>query len=310
MRKVHLFAAIAASPVRTCRQLAAEAVLAGLPKTDRPCHGFTLVELLVVIAIIGTLVALLLPAVQAAREAARRIQCQNNLKQIGLGLLGYHDVKEEFPIGCVDWRPPGKSENRQLAWSAYILPYVEQGALFNQLDLSKPFDDPTNELGASRVLQIYLCPSSEILESDFGPTHFAGINGENIDGIDRDNSLVRNDPQKGVLLVHVANFTPEIQPISIPEITDGTSSTLFVAEDSRFADGQWINGRNVLSQGYAINSPEADPARENDIRSEHPGGANGLTCSGSVHFLSENMDLEILAALCSRAGGETVGGMP
>lgn len=261
-------------------------------------RGFTLVELLVVIAIIGVLVALLLPAVQAAREAARRIQCQNNLKQIGLGLLGYHDVHEEFPLGCVEWRAFSLPDNRQLAWSAYILPHIEQETLFDQLDLSKPFDDPTNAFAAAQVVPVYLCPSAEIPESELGPTHYAGINGENIfPGFP-------NNPQKGVLLVHVDDSIKKIEPISIEEITDGTFATLIVAEDSRFGDGQWINGRNVLSQANAIN---AAPDYENDIRSEHPGGANGLTCGGSVHFLSEDMDLEILAALCSRAGGEAMG---
>ena len=282
----------------------------GAESEKRKALGFTLVELLVVIAIIGVLVALLLPAVQAAREAARRVRCQNNLKQIGLGLLNFHDVQQEFPLGCVEWRSPGKPDHRQLAWSAYLLPYLEQDVLFDQLDLSKPFDDPTNSYAASKNVPVYLCPSSEISESAFGTTHYAGLNGENISGIDRANSLIRNDPQKGVLLVHTAIHIPEIQATSIREIVDGTSTTLIVAEDSRFADGQWINGRNVLSQGYGINSPEADPRYENDIRSEHPGGANSLVCSGSVHFLSDDTDLEVLAALCSRAGGETMGDWP
>ena len=264
----------------------------------RLASGFTLVELLVVVAIIGVLIALLLPAVQAARESARRIHCQNNLKQIGLGLLSYHDVNDEFPLGCFEWRPPTKPDNRQLAWSAYVLPYIEQGTLYDQLDLSRPFDDPTNAFAASKVVPVYVCPSAEIAESDRGPTHYAGINGENIfPGFP-------NNPQKGVLLVHVDDSFRKIEPVRIQDITDGTSATLIVAEESQFADGQWINGRNVLSQANAIN---AAPEFENDIRSDHSGGANGLTCSGSVHFLSEDMDLEVLAALCSRAGGETMG---
>ncbi len=254
--------------------------------------GFTLVELLVVVAIVGALISLLLPAVQAARESARRVKCQNNLKQLGLALIAYHDVHEAYPVGCLEWRPWGGRDQRQLAWSAYLLPHLEQQSLYNRLDLSKPFDHPVNEEPASSMVAVYLCPSAELDEVSRGPTHYAGINGEN--------TVTPNYPQRGVLLVD--------REVSVSEITDGTVSTLIVAEDSRFADGQWINGRNILTQAYEINSKKANPKTENDIRSEHPGGAQGLTCSGSVHFLSDDLDLKVLAALCSRAGGEAIGG--
>lgn len=249
-----------------------------------------------VIAIIGALLGLLLPAVQAARESARRTECQNNLKQIGVGLLLYHDQHSAFPVGCVEWRPWGGTTERQLAWSAYLLPYIEQQSLFESLDLSKPFDDPINADPSSTALAVYICPSADPSRikpnSTRGPAHYGGIIGERITG--------PNDPFKGVMLLDLA--------ISIPEILDGTSFTLIVGEDSLFADGEWINGRNIFDQAYAVNSPKADPTIENDIRSEHPGGANGLTCSGSVHFLTETMDEEVLAALCTRAGDEPIGG--
>lgn len=260
---------------------------------SRSHRGFTLVELLVVIAILGVLVGLLLPAVQAARESARRMQCQNNLKQIGIGLLRYHDQHSAFPVGCVEWQPWGNTTNRQLAWSVYLLPYIEQQSLFDRLDLSKPFDDPLNSDAASTTLSIYVCPSVDLTyankTSPRGPTHYGGIIGERITG--------PNNPFKGVMLYE--------QAISIPEILDGTTFTLIVAEDSGFSDGEWINGRNVFDQAYAINTADEN---ENDIRSEHPGGANGLACGSSVHFLSEQMDLKVLAALCTRAGDEPIGG--
>lgn len=260
-------------------------------------RGFTLVELLVVMAIIGVLTGLLLPAVQAARESARRTQCQNNLKQIGLGLLQYHDEHRAFPVGCVEWRPWLNTTNRQLAWSAYLLPYLEQKPLFDSLDLDKAFDDPVNADPASTVLSVYVCPSADQQlakpHSSRGPNHYGGIYGERIF------PGHPNNPPKGVMLFD--------QAISIPEVLDGTSFTLIVGEDSRFPDGEWINGRNVFDQAYAINSPDADPKEENDMRSEHPGGAHGLMCSGSVHFLSEEMDLKVLAAICSRAGNEPIG---
>jgi prepilin-type N-terminal cleavage/methylation domain-containing protein len=113
----------------------------GLARQD----GFTLVELLVVIAIIGLLIALLLPAVQQARESAQRAGCANNLKQIGLGLQNYYDVHKAFPIGCYQWRPNGNTTNLQLAWSAYLLPFVGEEAIYQWLDLKQyTTRQPTN----------------------------------------------------------------------------------------------------------------------------------------------------------------------
>ena len=93
--------------------------------------------------------------------------------------------------------------------------------------------------------------------------------------------------------------------VNIAQITDGTSATLMISEDSDFADGQWINGRNIFDQAFAINSA---PAFENDIRSRHPQGANGLAADGSVHFLAENTVEIVLAALCTRAAGDSIEG--
>ena len=188
--------------------------------------GFTLVELLVVIAIIGILVGLLLPAIQVAREASRRTQCQNNLKQIGLGLIHYHDQHETFPVGCVEWRPWGNTTQRQLAWSVYLLPHLEQQPLFERLDLSRAFDDPANAVAAATVLPVLLCPSVPtehlLLASGRGPTHYGGIFGERI--------ISPNNPPKGVML--------NDQAVPIREVLDGTTYTLILGEDSQFSDGE------------------------------------------------------------------------
>ena len=253
-------------------------------------YGFTLVELLVAVAIIGILVALLLPAVQAAREAARRTQCLNHLHQIGLGLHAYHDTHHSFPPGGIELRPfhPG---GRQYAWSAYLLPFLEQQAVAEQIDFTKAFDDPANAAAGATVLPVYLCPSvphKSLLRDGRGASDYGGIYGERITSPNR--------PPKGVMIYD--------QAIRIFDIIDGTSSTLSVSEDCQFPDGQWINGKNVFDQAFAINRA---PAFENDIRSLHPGGAGGAFADGSARFLSEDINLDILAALCTRAGGEAVG---
>ncbi|MHB8973958.1 MAG: DUF1559 domain-containing protein [Pirellulaceae bacterium] len=253
-------------------------------------RGFTLVELLVVITVIGILIALLLPAVQMAREAARRASCLNNLRQMGIGLHNYHDALRIFPPGGIEPRSPLKPMGRQLAWSVFLLPFVEQQSLFEQIDTGRAFDAPENAVAAATILSIYICPSvpqASQLQSGRGPCRYGGIYGERITS--------PNNPPKGVMLYDRA--------ISIAEIRDGTSSTLVISEDCDFADGQWINGRNVFDQAFAINQA---PAFENDIRSKHPGGANGLFCDGSVRFLTETMELRTLAAICTRNHGEVV----
>lgn len=250
--------------------------------------AFTLVELLVVITIVGMLLAILLPAVQAARHAARRTQCQNNLRQIGIGLQSHHATNGAFPIGVTEWRKRGDFAARQIAWSARLLPFIDQQPLFDRLDLDLPFDSQSNAAAAATMLSIYVCPSSqrgERLVEGRGPCDYGGINGERI--------LSPNQPPKGTMLADV--------PISLEHIKDGASRTVIVSEDSQFADGQWINGRNVFDQAFPIN---AAPEWENDMRSEHSGGALAVYVDASVHFLSEATEPKVLAALCTRAGGD------
>ena len=208
---------------------------------------------------------------------------------MGIGLHQYHETAGSFPPGGIEPRSPWRPGGRQLAWSVFLLPYVEQGPLYDRLDTDKAFDAPENADAAATVLAIYICPSVSRggrLQSGRGPCHYGGIYGERISG--------PNQPPKGVMLYD--------REVSIAEIRDGTSHTLIVAEDSECQEGQWINGRNVFDQAFAINQA---PDFENDIRSEHSGGANGLLCDGSVRFLQETIDLDTLAAICTRAGGET-----
>jgi len=134
-----------------------------MPRHTRQARGFTLVELLVVIAIIGILIALLLPAVQAAREAARRSQCKNNLKQIGLAFHAYHDVQKVLPYSTAWWGPSGRmGDNRGWAWSAFILPYVDQTAAYSQINFSDYVPTAAHRAVLKSPIPISTCPSDGV----------------------------------------------------------------------------------------------------------------------------------------------------
>lgn len=259
----------------------------------RPRTGFTIVELLVAIAIIGILVSLLLPAVQSAREAMRRISCQNNLKQVGLALHMYHDTHQTLPTGCIEWRSwNAPATHRQFAWSALILPFLEQSALHDQIDFGLPFDHPANATPAATILPVYLCPTasheSNLSAGDRGRTDYGGIFGERI--LDR-----RSDD--GLFLYD--------QSVPFADIRDGLSATLAVSEDVGGPDSEWVNGRNVFVQSAGINDPNVWIG-DNEIRSDHPGGAVGLFADGHCMFLSNSTDENVVGALITRSGGEII----
>lgn len=271
---------------------------------DTAASAYTLVELLVAMAVMGLLLAVALPALQSARESARRTACGNRLRQIGAGLHAYHVAHKAFPPGGVEWRSPADRSRtkRQLAWSAFLLPFIDEPAVFRQLDFSKAFDAPENAGGATQVISTYLCPSAArtvLRVEGRGAIDYGGIYGERIDWPGRAAAERRNDPPKGVMLYD--------RRVKIRDIRDGTSHTLMVSEDSAWRDGQWINGRNIFDQAFEINN---HIPFENDIRSNHSTGAQGLLADGSVHFLHEDMDLRTLAAICTRARGDIVRHFP
>jgi prepilin-type N-terminal cleavage/methylation domain-containing protein len=255
-----------------------------------PRAAFTLNELLVVIGIIGVLVALLLPAVQRAREAARQVSCRNNLHQIGVALHLYHDTHQTLPTGCIEWRgwrdPP---THRQIAWSALILRQLEQSTVHQRIDFGQPFDSPANAAAAATRINVFMCPSNPQNPLQVrGPIDYGGLFGESINDRKQDD---------GVFLYE--------RSTSFRDILDGLESTIAVGEDVGAPDPEWINGRNVFVQSGGVNDPRVWKG-DNELRSMHPSGVLVLFVGGSVHWVNEQVDKRVLGRLITIQKGEVV----
>ncbi len=278
------------------------------PKFDRP--AFTLVELLVVIAIIGILIGMLLPAVQQVREAARRTACQNHLRQIGLGLANYEATHQFFPAGCIecDWRLP--APRLQLAWSASLLPFIEQQAVHDQISFQHRFNAIENRDAGRSVLPVYLCPSTATTERTGSTTGDKNQNGQ----WDAGDNLAFTDygglfgvgfsvPEP--LPEHLGVMVYET-PVTTAEIRDGLSNTAVVGEctgrDGQF-QSEWINGQNLFDQRFNIGINET---QNNELFSDHPGGVNLAFCDGHVSYFDDGIDQDVLIAILTRDGGEII----
>ncbi len=236
----------------------------------------------------GTLVALLLPAVQQARMAARRTQSRNNLKQIGLAMHNYHDVHQMFP--------PGTHPNddlvveKRFSWMAEILPFLDQAPLFDRLEMDRAWDDEANATMTGVVIPSYLNPNLPADEMH-GNTHYAGLAGVGKDAP----TLPLGHKRAGVFGYD--------RTLRIRDITDGTSNTVAVSEISdgkaRWAAGGKSTIRSLTQKPY-INGPDG-------LGGAFPGGCNMLLCDGSVRFISENIDPTLLESLTTVSGGEVIG---
>jgi prepilin-type N-terminal cleavage/methylation domain-containing protein/prepilin-type processing-associated H-X9-DG protein len=271
----------------------------------RDKSGFTLIELLVVIAIIAVLIALLLPAVQAAREAARRIQCVSNLKQIGIALHGYHDSHNTFPAGgwiALFGQP--LTNNMNMGWSASVLPWLEQNVVYAGLNFSFPYNVAVNSTAAYTVMEVYLCPSEPRKtywnQSPGPPPDPYPSADADYGGMYGPRGLVpgfTDNPPAGPMIFN--------QCISLAQITDGSSQTIAVGEDPEAINAMWVSGHNIFDQSAPINArPPTEYGEE--LTSQHPGGVNTLFADGSVHFLKNTTNVVPLAALCTRALGEVL----
>ncbi len=288
---------------------------------SRTERGFTLVELLVVIAIIGILVAMLLPAIQSAREAARRTQCMNNFRQVGLAAHNYHSAMSTFPRGMY-WLEltSGCDEGANYSepsWSAFLLPYFEEGVLDDLPGLAGVYGGTLSEEAKRMFVGVYICPSDpqagELVNfgSGFsGPSELEDLMMANMAGVadSRDHTCngwqTRSDGD-GIFF--------NIHPIKIAAITDGTSNTLMVGEVVGAGEGthqaqSWVM-HNIYHTGNGINlNVPAEIIFYNPtitgFASYHPGGCHFQLADGSADFIDESIDKFTLASLTTRAGGE------
>lgn len=249
------------------------------------------------IAIIGVLVALLLPAIQSAREAARRSACSNNLRQVGLALTSHLSERRELPIGCVDCSfPPPSFPPKFTAWGLWLLPRLEEQTLFDRFEVDTPVNQAPNADPARTVVSVFLCPSTPgtALPAQGGAfTDYGGLF-----GLEGSSGLTIPEEWLGALVYEHA--------VSDSEITDGLSKTAAVAEmliRRQRVEAEWANGHNLFAQEHQtpVNS---ESGLGNDIGGPHPGGAYAAFCDGSVRFLDGSLDQAVLNALLTRAGGE------
>lgn len=281
-----------------------------------------MIELLVVIAIIAILIGLLLPAVQKVRDAASRLQCTNNLKQIGLALQTHHDANRQFPAGYTSGvGATGDDTGPGWGWAAYILPQMEQQNLFNQINFDQPIQAATNSTARTTIVKAYMCPAENppptittaAVVCDVASANYIGMFGVGEPGVDGDGIFYRNSVTK------------------IGDIRDGTSNTIAAGERSyRVGQSTWVGavaGANHLAPAGAIVPDQTEnasnfvlghtaeavdgptrPKEQNHFASRHAGGVVFVFADGHVASLSSSVNYTVFKALSTRAGGETIPG--
>ena len=278
--------------------------------------GFKLVELLVVIAIIGVVVALLLPAVQAARESARASQCKNSLKQLGAALHHYHDALRRLPPGWIAKQPdsvPG------WGWTVALLPYLDQqGLAESQLKTNLPIADSANKLGRETVLSLLICGSD-------GKTEVFTIGADDAPGVNVDGGTplfkVARTNYLGVFGTEEIEDFPSTgsgvffhnSRVAFADISDGLSNTIVTGERStRFGGSVWagmIEGSaEAMARvvGVTDHTPNHPEHHFDDFSSYHPAGVHFLLGDGSIRRYNDTIELSVYQALGTRAGGEAV----
>lgn len=305
-------------------------------------RAFTLIELLVVIAIIAILIGLLLPAVQKIREAANRMKCQNNLKQLGLGLQNYQTTYGYFPPGALRSPTSGAvgpfyqkfgvtANNVKHSWAVFLLPYLEQDNLYKQYTLNQSWSATVNQAVRETPVKTFLCPSApggdnrlcvqtigsatvSAASTDYAPNNAYGAALESAGLVD-----VAQD-RNGVLQVN--------QAWSIAEIVDGASNTMLLSEcagrpqhwqfgkmvsATSGSDGGWADDNNeYITHGSNLTdtgSPgpcHTNCHNGNEVYSFHTGGANHVFGDGSVKFIRQSMDIRLFVKYLTRRGNDVI----
>lgn len=287
--------------------------------------AFTLVELLVVITIIGILVSLLLPSVQAAREAARRTSCSSNMRQIGIALTHYHDTHQSLPAGWIALDPlsqlPLAEGEPGWGWASMMLPFIEQEIVAEDLvQFELPITDPANDVARLHELPGLHCPTDNpppnfdlgdcanpaIILTRLVTANYIGVFGtvelESCEGL-----------PPGVLCRGDGAFH-HLSRTRFADIYDGQSQTLIVGErSSRFGNSTWVGavsgGDEAIARilGIADHAPNEPGGHLDDFSSKHPSGTNFLLADGSVRLIVESIDLSVYRALTTISGHEHVG---
>jgi prepilin-type N-terminal cleavage/methylation domain-containing protein len=315
-----------------------------MTRLNRKPKGFTLIELLVVIAIIAILIALLLPAVQQAREAARRTQCKNNLKQLGLAIHNYHDTYSCIPIADVNGTVNPVSAH------ARLLPYIEQAPLYAIVDFNVPYDHANNNNARRTEVQAFRCPSdpTPLPASVGGRNNYYWNAGNGIvmytsgaagqpesngvifhnkkyrfnditDGLSNSACMAEKltgDGSNGISSPKTDTYRPGTYPNSAAEATtqcNAANVTDLSQQGYSNVGGPWLQQYHSTNQYNHVLPPNGrscmfPPGRiATTANSQHVGGVQILLCDGSVRFLSENLDINIWRNVGSINGGEVLG---
>ncbi len=308
-------------------------------RSGRFATGFTLIELLVVIAIIGVLVALLLPAVQSAREAANRSQCQNNLKQLGLAAQEYHDAFSAFPAGWYCSAPTTDPTNpnaytggdvtgcaavytpyQGYQWSGLIGLFrnLEQGNLFNEINFDFSPSDVNNSTAVRRTLTAFVCPSNRRPETTtqvgstqkMGPSDYRGNMAAGMILPDASGPCPTQDPKNVYCCNYDNGVTYQNSKVGMADITDGTSNTCLIGETIA-PNGVWAPATSCCvrsNNDRTINRPIVSGGKNYYTywSSKHPGTVNFVNCDGSIRSIAVTINKAVLNKLMTRNGGETV----
>jgi hypothetical protein len=286
------------------------------------------------------LVALLVPAVQSARESSRRSSCQNNLRQLAVGLASFESANNKLPPGKKWSGPPDDPDSFTMAWSSFLLSYIEEDALNDAINFQLPFTDAANLPATTRIVPVYLCPSTSDVEEHRTPDgHLFNLGGKPGEGLGCIDYLGISGPdkdakhpvtkqvygrQRGVLIgtkgLPLEDELIEPPPITSAKIEDGLSHTICITEctgrgvsiDNGEIDalhGAWASGNNVTHIDDGINGTEIPKAWYKErIHSDHPGGAHLVMCDASVHFFSDDTEKKLIYWLATRDGHEDVSG--